>query len=178
MAPITYDFIEFKEKIVEYKDLKTFRPSVPGDGWYYLGPVAVANHDSQTGIIVKANDPSALDEVVEWEPVFLDIEQKKFSTWRGIPRTPDLYVVIGHFFVTGLNKPTHEQTVNIRAIRKDLISEQEPNHLIWKQRLPKAVLSLWNATISDRLHFPTGAFVSKDGEDASGLHVGLLRFIT
>ena len=113
---------------------------------------------------------------MDWEPVFIDIEGGKFSTWRGIPSKPDDYVVIGHFFVTGIEKPTIKQTANIKAIRKDLISERAPHHLIWKKIIPFAALSLWNVIISDLLHIPTGAFVSNPSQDASGLQIGLLIF--
>ena len=127
------------------------------------------------GLIVKANDPSALCEVVDWEPVFIDIEGRKFSTWRGVPQNPNC-VVIGHFFVNGVEKPKPKDTAGIRAIRRDLISEREPHHLIWKGMLPKAILTLWDVLVTDLLHIPTGAFVSKNGTDAVGLQIGLLRF--
>jgi hypothetical protein len=105
--------------------------------------------------------------VVDWQPVFIDIEGAKFSTWRGIPRHPQDYVVIGHFFVNGIKKPTAEQTADIRAIRKDLIAEQDSEfiRLVWKETLPKAILTLWDAPLVNTFHdIPTGAFVSKAGE--------------
>ena len=111
--------------------------------------------------------------MIDWEPVFIDIEGRKFSTWRGIPQYPD-YLVVGHFFVKGAEKPKPEQTAGIRAIRRDLILEAEPNNLIWKGMLPKAMLTLWDIMI-DLLHYPTGAFVSKNGDDTVGLQIGILR---
>lgn len=123
---------------------------------------------------MKANVPDALAEIVDWEPVFIDIETQQYSTWRGI--APEGYVVIGHFFVTGGEKPTPEQTAGIRAIRKDLIGEQEPDRRIWSHRLPFANLTLWDAITAVLIYVPTGAFVSKNGEDSSGLLIGLLLF--
>ena len=113
--------------------------------------------------------------MIDWEPVFIDIETRKFSTWRGIPQYPD-YLVVGHFFVKGVEKPKPEQTAGIRAIRRDLISEREPANLIWKEMLPKAMLTLWDILVLDLLHFPTGSFVSKNGDDTVGLQIGVLRF--
>jgi len=49
---------------------------------------------------------SALDKVVDWEPVFIDIEGRSFSTWRGIQGRPDGYIIVGHIFVKGTEKPT------------------------------------------------------------------------
>lgn len=126
----------------------------------------------QMGLIVKALVPDALAEVKDWEPVFIDIEGGQFSTWRGV--APEGYVVIGHFFVNGTNKPTPDQTAGIRAIRKDLVAEREPNRQIWEKRLPFALLTLWDVAVSDLLHVPTGAFVSKDGQGSVGLLIGLL----
>ena len=119
--------------------------------------------------------PDALDEVVDWRPVFIDIEGQNFSTWRGIPRNPNKYVVIGDFFVTGIEKPTREQTEGIRAIRRDLIDEVEPSHLVFKKTIPFAILTLWTVVFSIPLLIPTGAFVSSPGETAES-KLGVIRF--
>ena len=119
--------------------------------------------------------PDALDEVVDWSPVFIDIEGGNFSTWRGIPSNPDKYVVIGDFFVTGIEKPTPKQTEGIRAIRKDLIQEVEPHHLVFKKVIPFAVLTLWTVFATIPLLIPTGAFVSAPGE-TSDSKLGVIRF--
>lgn len=116
----------------------------------------------------------ALVEVKGWKKVFVDIEGHQFSTWRGI--APEGYVVIGDFFVTGVDEPTPEQTSGIMAIRKDLISEVEPTRLIWSHRLPFANPTLWDVLVTVPIHVPTGAFVSKDGEDSLGLLIGVLKF--
>lgn len=128
----------------------------------------------QSGLIVKAIEPSALDDVLDWEPVFIDIEGRQFSTWRGIAR--DNYVVVGHFFVTGTEKPTKEQTIGIKAIRKDLIAEREPHNLIWREQLPKAILTLWDVKVAVLIEIPTGAFVSAPSDTSVGLQIGLVRF--
>ncbi len=120
--------------------------------------------------------PDALDEVVDWRPVFIDIEGQKFSTWRGIPSNPDKYVVIGDFFVTGIEKPTPKQTEGIRAIRKDLIEEVEPHHLVFKKVIPFAVLTLWTVVFTIPLVIATGAFVSSQGDTADS-KLGVIRFI-
>jgi len=129
----------------------------------------------QRGLIVRANVPDALDEVVDWNPVFIDIEGAKFSTWRGVPSNPDKYVVIGDFFVTGIEKPTAKQTEGIRAIRRDLIDEVEPHHLVFKKHIPFAVLTLWTVIFTVGIHIPTGAFVSAPGETADS-KLGVIRF--
>jgi hypothetical protein len=125
----------------------------------------------QTGIIVHARDPHALANVEDWEPVFIDIEGQKFSTWRGV--APKGYVVVGHFFVTGIEKPTREQTVGIKAIRKDIIADLPVNHLIWERRLPFAHVKLLDREAAPKLYVSTGAFVSQDG-DYSDVQIGLL----
>ena len=129
----------------------------------------------QRGLVVKANVPDALDEVVDWRPVFIDIEGGKFSTWRGIPSNPDKYVVIGDIFVTGIEKPSLKQTEGIRAIRKDLIEQVEPHHLVFKKVIPFAVLTLWNVFATIPLLIPTGAFVSAQGETADS-KIGVIPF--
>ena len=129
----------------------------------------------QEGLIVKADVADALDEVIDWKPVFIDIEGGKFSTWRGIPSNPEKYVVIGDFFVTGIEKPSPKQTEGIMAIRKDLIDEVEPNELVFKKAIPFAMLTLWTVHITIPLHIPTGAFVSAPGETADS-KLGLIRF--
>jgi len=120
--------------------------------------------------------PDALDEVVDWKPVFIDIEGAKFSTWRGIPNNPDKYVVIGDFFVTGIEKPTPEQTEGIRAIRKDLIEEVEPSHLVFKKVIPFAILTLWTVFATIPMYIPTGAFSSAHGDTADS-KLGVIRFL-
>jgi hypothetical protein len=119
--------------------------------------------------------PDALDEVVDWKPVFIDIEGAKFSTWRGVPNNPDKYVVIGDFFVTGIEKPTPEQTEGIRAIRKDLIEEAEPSHLVFKKVIPFAILTLWTVVFTIPLVIATGAFASSPGDTADS-KLGVIRF--
>jgi len=178
---ITHRVVKFDKQMTEYNDIKIFGPNLPSmnhdKAWCYLGPMACSGEDQrQEGVIVMANDPSALDKIVDWEPVFMDVEGQKFSTWRGIPSKPDKYMVVGHFFVKGCQKPIAQQTAGIMAIRKDLVSEREPNHLISKQRLPFAVLTLWDMLMSDRLHVPTGAFVSTGTETNVNLQMALLRF--
>ena len=129
----------------------------------------------QRGIVVRANVPNALDEVVDWRPVFIDIEGGKFSTWRGIPQNPDKYVVIGDIFVTGIEKPTPKQTEGIRAIHKNLIEQVEPHHLVFKKVIPFAVLTLWNVIYTIPLLITTGAFVSAQGETADS-KIGVIPF--
>ncbi|PPQ85470.1 hypothetical protein CVT25_006647 [Psilocybe cyanescens] len=115
-------------------------------------------------LIVLAKDGSdTLDEIRDWEP-------------RGIPRDPSKYAVIGEVFVTGVEKLKEEQTVGIKAIRKDLISERRPHHLVWERRLPKAILSLWDILAIDRLHVATGAFVSTGGPNHDDIELGVVRF--
>jgi len=180
MTSIIYRSVEFDEKIIEYEGLTTFKPNLlwgAGGDWYYLGPVAVTEKNpNQHGLIVKANVPDALDEVVDWKPVFLDIEGLKFSTWRGVPRNEDTHVVIGDFFVTGIEKPDAKQTAGIRAIRKDLIGELEPSHLIFEKRIPFAVLTLWNVLAVPLIYIPTGAFVSAASEEPVDSKLGVIRF--
>jgi len=126
--------------------------------------------------MVKANVPDALDKVVDWTPVFIDIEGAKFSTWRGVPSNPHKYVVIGDFFVTGIEKPTPKQTEGIRAIRKDLIHEVGPQHLVFKKVIPFAMLTLWNVGNIVSIYIPTGAFVSSTGDSAHS-KLGVVRLI-
>ena len=113
--------------------------------------------------------------MADWEPVFIDIEGRKFSTWRGVARDPEHYAVIGDFFVTGVDKPTPAQTADIRAIHKDLIAELEPHNLVWKKEIPFAVLTLWDIFVTVGIYVPTGAFVSKNGDSSVGLQIGVLR---
>lgn len=129
----------------------------------------------QRGLVVQAKVLDALDEVVDWEPVFIDYEGGKFSTWRGVPSNPHKYVVVGNFFVTGIEKPTPKQTEGIRAIRKDLIDEVEPHHLVFKKVIPFAILTLWNVFATIGVVVPTGAFVSSPGASADS-KLGLIRF--
>jgi len=174
MASITLRRVEFDELIAQYEDLKVFKPLLRHD-WHYLGPVAVTpGSPNKHGFIVKANVPDVLDEVVDWKPVFKDIEGRQFSTWRGVPSNPEKFVVIGHFFVTGVEKPTPEQTAGIKAIRRDLVEEVEPHHLIFKKILPKAILTLWNVFATVTILIPTGAFVSSPGGSAES-RLGLIR---
>ncbi|PPQ78017.1 hypothetical protein CVT25_015573 [Psilocybe cyanescens] len=173
--------VEFNEISAEFENLIVFKPQLPvGANWGYFGPVAFNTEGGinlHEGLIVLAKDGSdALGEIRDWEQVFVDIEQHKFSTWRGIPLDPRKYTVIGDVFVTGVEKPSEEQTVGIKAIRKDLIAERQPHHLVWEGRLPKAILSLWDILAVDRLHVATGAFVSTGGSSPDDLRLGVVRF--
>jgi len=177
MAPsIQYHPVKFEKLLVQHEDLKIFKPELffgAGDDWYYLGPTAVTPEvGDQMGLVVKALIPDALAEIDDWEPVFIDIEGAKFSTWRGV--APEGYVAIGNFFVNGIEKPSPNQTAGIKAIRRDLISEREPDRQIWAKQIPFAFVSLWDRVSSVKLHVATGAFVSKPGEGSVGLLIGLL----
>ena len=45
--------------------------------------------------------------------------------------------------------------------------------------LPKAILTLWDVLVTDDLlHIPTGAFVSKNGDNTINLQIGLLRLMS
>ncbi|KAH9480000.1 hypothetical protein JR316_0006597 [Psilocybe cubensis] len=78
-----------------------------------------------------------------------------------VPSNPDRYASGGHLLVLGTEKPTQAQTVGIKAIRKNLIEERQPDRLIWERRLPNGVLSFWDIGIPDSLHSTSGAFVSR-----------------
>src|ERR1700675_2404255 len=119
---------------------------------------------AQNGLIIKPNVPDAVVDVDDWEPVVIDIDGGRFSTWRGIAR--EGYAVGGDFFVSGIEKPTPEQTQGIRAIRKDLVAELSPQHLIWEGRLPPLVLTLWDIVAAPLIYVPTGAFITTEGESA------------
>lgn len=82
-------------------------------------------------------------------------------------------MVVGHFFVTGIEKSTREQTIDIKAIREDIIAEYYADHLIWEQWLPKAHLRLLDRETAFKRHVPTGSFVS-DGRGATDVRIGLL----
>jgi len=56
--------------------------------------------------------------VADWEQVFTDTEGGNFSTWHGVARDPEHYAVIGHFFVTGVDKPTPEQLQTLEPSTK------------------------------------------------------------
>ncbi|PPQ90048.1 hypothetical protein CVT25_006341 [Psilocybe cyanescens] len=181
---LTLKRVEFNEIFAEFENLVVYKPQLPlGKNWGYFGPVAfnteggINLHRPQEGLIVLAKDGSdALGEIRDWEPVFVDIEQRKFSTWRGIPKDPSKYAVIGEVFVTGVEKPKEERTLGIKAIRRDLIAERQPHHLVWQRRLPKAILSLWDILVVDLLHVATGAFVSTGGPNPDDLRLGVVRF--
>ena len=83
--------------------------------------------------------------------------------------------MIGDFFVPGIEKPTHQQTIGIRAIRNDLIEEVEPYDLVFKKIIPFAVLTLWTVKFTIPALLPTGAFVSAPSETAQS-KLGVIRF--
>ncbi|KAF9550308.1 hypothetical protein CPC08DRAFT_768936 [Agrocybe pediades] len=181
MPDLEHKQIEFTEFVGEYQGLKVFKPQLPlGAEWFYLGPVAVnfekpvGSH--QSGLIIRAEDPSALGDIADWEQVFVDIEGGEFSVWRPIPARPDEYVSGGDIFVQGMDKPTPDQTFGIKAIRTDLIGERVPNFLIKEIYLPKALVGFWTVLAIDRLHFATGAFRATGKEDVSELLIPAIRF--
>lgn len=125
---------------------------------------------------MRAIDDSALGNIVDWTPVFIDIEGRQFSTWRGVPEKPSEYVPGGDILVPGVEKPTSEQVAGIKAIRIDLIGERQPHHLIVEIRLPKAIATFWDVLAVDRLHVTTGAFASTGADSADGLTIPVIRF--
>ncbi|KAF4618952.1 hypothetical protein D9613_009844 [Agrocybe pediades] len=143
MPDLEHKQIEFTEFVGEYQGLKVFKPQLPlGAEWFYLGPVAVNFENPigshQSGLIIQAEDPSALGDIADWEQVFVDIEGREFSVWRPIPARPDEYVSGGDIFVQGTDKPTPDQTFGIKAIRRDLIGERVPTAQLPHQRNPFA----------------------------------------
>ncbi|KAH9474258.1 hypothetical protein JR316_0013421 [Psilocybe cubensis] len=180
-AELIQKHIEFTELSAQYQELSVFTPQLPvGANWGYLGQVAcTSDGDNQDhrGLIFLAKDGSdALGDIIDWAPVFIDIEQRRFSTWRGILADPERYVCGGDFFVLGADKPTAEQTAGIRAIRRDLVSERQPQRRIWEGRLPKAILSIWDIVVTDRLHVIPGTFASTDTDSVEGLTLPVVRF--
>lgn len=156
--------VEFERVVTKYEDLSLYRPNLP-DGWHYLGPIAASRESlDQTGIIVKEKESRSLADIEDWNPVFIDVEGGKFSTWRGV--APDGYRVVGDFFVEGIDKPTPEQVEGIKAIRNDLVAEIPATRLLWKKVIPFAVLTLWDVAILPRIHIATGAFISSPAETA------------
>lgn len=151
--------------------------SVPA-GWYYLGPVATSEKKpEQSGIIVKAVDPTAFADVVGWKKVGPNNEPEPpppFSTWRGV--APDGYVVVGDFFVEGNDEPTRAQTAGIKAIRRDLVGFQQPDRLIWVGKQPWSVVTLWDIATTVFIYVPTGAFVSTADTSADKAKLALLLF--
>jgi len=171
---LLYKMIKFEDEIASYRDLTTFRPKLPGPDWFYLGPVATSDSvKDRLGMIVKAVDPTALEDVTSWEKVGPnnDPEPTPFSTWRG--QAPKGYVVVGDFFVTGNEKPTAEQTAGIKAVRSDLVDQVEPHRLIWEGRLPWSVVTLWDVIAVALIYIPTGAFVSTPKQSADGAKLAL-----
>ncbi|KAH9474262.1 hypothetical protein JR316_0013425 [Psilocybe cubensis] len=156
------------------------KPLPVGPNVGYLGQVACTPNgkvQNPRGLFFLLKEGSdALGDIVDWEPVFIDIEQGQFSTWRGVPADPERYVCGGHFFVLGVDKPTAEQTASIRAIRKDLVSERQPQRLVWEIRLPKAKLSIWDMEVTDHLHVVPCAFISTVSDSVEELEIPVVRF--
>lgn len=64
----------------------------------------------------------------------------------------------------------------MKAIRKDLISEREPNHVIGEMKFPKAMLTFWGIGALDLLHVGTGAFIATGTSRPIGLTIPVVRF--
>ncbi|KAH9474259.1 hypothetical protein JR316_0013422 [Psilocybe cubensis] len=194
-SELTKQVIEFTEVFAELDDLVVFTPKLPvGANWGYLGPVAwkrdsdIEQHfqisvpslsQSQYGVILLTKDGSdALGEIVDWVPNMGTIEPSRFTTWRGIPADPEKYVSGGDLFVLGMDKPTAEQTAGIKAIRKDLVIERTPDHLIWSRRLPRDTVSLNDVRIVTGVELASGAFVSTSAHAGEERTIPVIRFFS
>jgi len=129
-------------------------------------------------LIFKPVDPTALDDISHWIQIFQSVEAPKVSVWRAIPRNPGKYVAGGELFLNGVDHPTKEQTAHIKAIRKDLVRELEPNHRIGEIKFPNAAaLTFWGmAPISILLQPPIGAFIATETSRPIGLTIPFFRF--
>ncbi|KAH9474256.1 hypothetical protein JR316_0013419 [Psilocybe cubensis] len=174
-------YIEFTEVFAEYDDLVVYTPRLPlGENWAYLGQVARKRNGEipdHSGMILLAKAGSdALGDIVDWVPVMHGIEPTPFSTWRGIPADPERYVSGGDFFVLGMDKPTAEQTAGIKAIRKELISENKPDRLIWSCLLPFNGLTIWDVASTFKIYYTTRAFVSTSSQTSDGLRLPVIIY--
>ena len=103
------------------------------EGWYYLGPAAANYRYSCEGIIVKQIHDDILVDIQDWECVWTNaktMDKGDYSLWRGIPPTLD-YVVLGSFLVRGVEKPTKQDTMGMKAVRKEVVIEAKASREIW-----------------------------------------------
>ncbi|KAJ3565822.1 hypothetical protein NP233_g7399 [Leucocoprinus birnbaumii] len=166
------------------QDLSTWKPALD-EGWYYLGPTANnGNAQGRPGIIIQpAGKERVTAPIVDWEQVWNDGGSGKssdYALWRGLvaPEDRDNFVVLGGFFTRSHAKPTVDDSMNMRAVRKDIVIQVAAGSEIWTDRGTGAREdgAIWGISTDGFFQaVGTGAFVPVLGYDKAPTEVYALN---